>query len=53
MLMVFFFWLYFGSVFDNSKLVYENLTNIFLLVQICINFQGHLSIYGLVKVCLL
>jgi hypothetical protein len=53
MLIVFFFWLYFGSVFDNLKLIYENLTNMFLLFQNCINFQGHLSIYGLIKVCLL
>jgi hypothetical protein len=31
------------------KLICENLTNMLILHQIHINFQGHLPIYGLIE----
>jgi hypothetical protein len=35
------------------KLVCENMTNMLLLQQICIHFQGHLPIYGQIEIQLL
>jgi hypothetical protein len=32
------------------KLAYEHLTNILLLHYICIHFEGHLPIYGIVEI---
>jgi hypothetical protein len=50
-LMVFCYTLEVGLVvWMQYKLICENMTNMLMLHQICIHFQGHLPIYGLIEI---